>query len=697
MRTTDSSVQNSKLSSLHVKASYLVRRGSSYHFRCVIPKHLRELVGQREVRRAMPMCSAVDLKRTAFSAISKLQSLFQSLDVAIDGGVVLNRADISKLVHDVLDNEIENLMRKTFVELADSSRSDIDEWKSFIGTVGYNCYANKFSKSCIEFGLDDIQKAFALKPNERSGIDNQICGLVGNVDPKSLSSPHLGKHDPSRTKQQRADDAKLLELAQAMIVAKGVAYTHAMGDLTFSDAMRGKAHTDLDHFYSRANCASVQAGGASVPSVSTGNTSAFPQGGVTAQVGAAGQAVAQASGQGAQGVNSLTVRAVIKKYIAESCARDNDVKTEQECKHTLELFCQAEDVDRPIEDLSPQMMLDFDDLLGFLPTRREARFPNVPVLEFRDNANMYLEAEKLGLKIRWKRLAMIRTFVNWMPRRSHCTFDESKRLSLTLSERINILKNEYEKNGGSTRTSFSNDELKRLFDADIYISKTNERPERFWLPILSLYTGGRTQDLLTLRRKDIKVTPDNPDIYYIKDGSVDEDTSRNDIPYIDLTDTMEKDLKTVRANRVIPIHPFVWNTLGFERYIQSFEPDQYLFGNHIKDDGELSNSFGAWFTRYRRSIGVGRQKKEKTGRDLVFHSFRHNTKRALRLKKCNASVVHEVIGHDDESETSTSKGYSGEYLIEQKLDDVISKLDFHEELPLAELTKSRWASGPSIE
>ena len=114
------------------------------------------------------------------------------------------------------------------------------------------------------------------------------------------------------------------------------------------------------------------------------------------------------------------------------------------------------------------------------------------------------------------------------------------------------------------------------------------------------------------------------------------------------------------------------------------------------DNGELSNSFGAWFTRYRRSVGVGRQKGNKTSRDVVFHSFRHTVKRAFRLKQCNQSIVHEIIGHDDEKETTTSIMYSGAFLIEQKLDEAIAQLDFHKGLPLAELVTSKWTSGERI-
>jgi integrase len=362
------------------------------------------------------------------------------------------------------------------------------------------------------------------------------------------------------------------------------------------------------------------------------------------------------------------------------------------------LFAEAIDTNKPLAEFSAEMILDFADLLRFLPARRADKYRDVPVLEFRSRAvDLAVPTTSLmAYKTKINVLTMLRAFVNWLPKRGHTSFDHAKLLSLTISELTKALRKEYDKQGGSSRISFSDAELQLLFAPEQYVSETDKYPERFWLPILALYTGGRTQDLLTLRRRDIKVTPDNPDIFHVKGGSLDEDTSRDGIPYIDLTDTMEKELKTARANRVIPIHPFVWDGLGFSRFIETFAPDEFLFGNHVMDNGELSNSFGAWFTRYRRSVGVGRQAGDKASRDVVFHSFRHTVKRAFRLKQCDQSVVHEIIGHDDEKETATSMMYSGAFLIEQKLDGAIAKLDFHKRLPLMELVASKWASGAKI-
>lgn len=656
---------NSRLSLTKEPSAHLVTRGAGVHFRFVIPKVLRGLLGQREIRRSMPPARHRDLQRCAIVISSRLRRFFREVLVALTLEEQVDKDQVTKLMHAILDEELDMLRRETVRNVAGGTDEDVADWKGHLGRVAMTCALKPFSTKSVDFGLEPIRQAFDAVTGSRDHIGEGIVSLLDGVDTAAIVPPRISCHDPSMTAAQREDQSKVLELAQAIQVARAVAFSHAASDMMVSEVTRVKAHGDLDDYYRRSPVDMP------ADSQDTGTASIIHP--------------------------AMTIGDAIEKHLAETAGKGK-AKTASERRARLMLFAEAIDTTKTLGELSAEMILDFTDLLRFLPARRADKYRDVPVLEFRSRASdLAVSATSLmAYKTRINVLTMLRAFVNWLSKRGHTSFDHTKVLSLTISEQMKALRKGYDKQGGSSRTSFSEAELELLFAPEHYVAETDKFPERFWLPILALYTGGRTQDLLTLRRRDIKITPDNPDIFHVKGGSIDEDTSRDGIPYVDLTDTMEKLLKTARANRVIPIHPFVWETLGFSRFVESFTSDEFLFGDHIMGNGELSNSFGAWFTRYRRSVGVGRQKGDKTSRDVVFHSFRHTVKRDLRIKRCDSSIVHEIIGHDDESETATSMMYSGKFLIEQKLDEAIAKLDFHERLPLMELVASRWTSGAKI-
>ena len=586
---------------------------------------------------------------------------------------MLDKKRVNKLMHDILDYQFNKLKEEMITNVFGSDKENVDEYRFRLSKESFNIQQSPWAVINEQRGLSFIKKAYRADSDLPDDVVREIKELLGeNINNRHfIPSEFNGDKWPviDEDSETCKDVRTLAYMAQR---TRGVALATGCHDLTFNEIDRKRAHEDLSQFHP-------------LEEVDTKHKWA----------GALDKLLAKHAEKTASSVSELTIRGVINEYISESANKGNDIKTEEERRAALNLFCEAEDVDKPISHLTPQMMIDFDDILTFLPTRKETKYPGVMVSDFRTNARRYANDDKLSTKTKLKRLAMVRAFVNWMPKRSHCSFDEAKRLSITLSERMRAHQKKYDKVGGSTRTAFTVEELARLFDCEAYLKATNKAPERFWLPLLALYTGARTQDLLALRRCDIKITPEQPDIARLKCGSVDEDASVVGIPYIDLTDTMEKELKTARSNRVIPIHPFIWETLGFGNYVQSFESKQSLFGDQIKANGELSDSFGKWFTRYRRSVCVGRQAGDKVGRDVVFHSFRHTVKRDLRLKRCDESIVHEVIGHDDGTETKVSMGYAGSFMIEQKLEGAIKHLDFEKSIDLACLSRSKWAKNIS--
>lgn len=151
--------------------------------------------------------------------------------------------------------------------------------------------------------------------------------------------------------------------------------------------------------------------------------------------------------------------------------------------------------------------------------------------------------------------------------------------------------------------------------------------ERFWLPVLALYTGARLNELGQLGTADVREA----------DG----------VTYIAITADDGKHTKNSGSIRDVPLHKDVLDA-GFLQYVGSQRAGR-LFPN-LKPDkyGNLTSSYSKRFSRdLRGTIGV-------TDKSRVFHSFRHALKDLCRNVDIPRDVHDQITGHRDRS---ASTGY----------------------------------------
>ncbi|MFE1597525.1 hypothetical protein [Methylobacterium sp. ID0610] len=182
----------------------------------------------------------------------------------------------------------------------------------------------------------------------------------------------------------------------------------------------------------------------------------------------------------------------------------------------------------------------------------------------------------------------------------------------------------------SPRSPFSDDDLKKIFCPDYY-PKCHEE-ERFWIPLLGLFTGARLNEIGQLLVKDVVFSP---------------------VPALMITDladdpAVSKRLKNLSSRRTIPIHPILIS-LGFEDYVKS-KTSSYLFPR-LPHSGryEPTKAFSQWFGRYLGKIGV-------KGRGKVFHSFRHTFKDACRRAMLDEETHDALTGHRYRASVGRSYG-----------------------------------------
>lgn len=187
------------------------------------------------------------------------------------------------------------------------------------------------------------------------------------------------------------------------------------------------------------------------------------------------------------------------------------------------------------------------------------------------------------------------------------------------------------------RLPLSHDDLKTLFASTVFQQSGMKRggggAAAYWLPLLSLFTGARLEELGQLYVTDVK--------------------REKGIWYLDITDIIENDvlkqshpkrLKSPSARRNIPLHPQLIQT-GFLDYLAAIKAEKHtrLFPL-LKADckGDITGNFSKWWSRYRRRIGVGSKLK-------TFHSFRHTFKDAMREAEIDVMVANRLMGHKDDS------------------------------------------------
>lgn len=199
---------------------------------------------------------------------------------------------------------------------------------------------------------------------------------------------------------------------------------------------------------------------------------------------------------------------------------------------------------------------------------------------------------------------------------------------------------------------FDNADLKALFESDEYKTHLFKKPSEYWLKILALFTGARTNELCQLTVSDIG-THDGVETISILDGEL-------------------KRLKTRASRRIVPIHSKLIE-LGFLGFVATIKEGRIfpeLPESPVKA-GDFGREPSRKFTEYRRRVGVGEDTLNADGKwegdnRKVFHSFRSTLIAALRMANVPKDRRTRLAGHDYND--TQDKNYTG--------GDVLTMFDF---------------------
>ncbi|TGN94565.1 site-specific integrase [Burkholderia sp. USMB20] len=219
------------------------------------------------------------------------------------------------------------------------------------------------------------------------------------------------------------------------------------------------------------------------------------------------------------------------------------------------------------------------------------------------------------------------------------------------------------------RQTFAPDELDRIFSQDWFERGagtvrangfTHWRPHYYWLPLLGLLTGARINELSQLYLDDIRQS--EAGVWYL-DFNLDGDK---------VEDVPDKSLKTVNAERVVPIHAELVR-LGLPEYVERLRRAGHtrLFPELKRDPVKgYGKPAGSWFNE--RFLG-NRLGIERNGMK-TFHSFRHTFITALERLELPERVMTQLAGHE-RGKTQSGKRYAKDRDADE-LAEIFARLHF---------------------
>lgn len=201
------------------------------------------------------------------------------------------------------------------------------------------------------------------------------------------------------------------------------------------------------------------------------------------------------------------------------------------------------------------------------------------------------------------------------------------------------------------------DELRKIYTGDDIklivnnLPRDNNRPERYWIPIIAMYSGLRLDEICQLYSSDIQLI----------DG----------LWCFNINDSCDKKVKVEASKRIVPLHPKLLEA-GFLSYTEAMKqyPRLWMKLSWRKEDG-YSNGFGNWYRRFNRQHVTDDPQK-------VFHSFRHMVADQLKQVGVQEALIEGILGH---THRSISTGRYGKRYQPKVLLEALSHLQYDIELP----------------
>lgn len=200
------------------------------------------------------------------------------------------------------------------------------------------------------------------------------------------------------------------------------------------------------------------------------------------------------------------------------------------------------------------------------------------------------------------------------------------------------LKVKQKKRADEERKAYTREDLKKMVAA---LPSPSAKPERYWVPLIGMYSGMRLGEICGLHVSDVRQV----------DG----------VWVFDVNEEADKRLKTEASKRLVPVHPKLID-LGLLRYVETMKERKSvrMWPKLVRRDSDgYCAALGNWFGRFNRKHVTEDALKS-------FHSLRHTLADTLKQSGVQENLIAELMGHANDSITTGRYGkrYQPKVLLE---------------------------------
>ena len=248
-----------------------------------------------------------------------------------------------------------------------------------------------------------------------------------------------------------------------------------------------------------------------------------------------------------------------------------------------------------------------------------------------------------------KRLSKLSVFGNWGVRQGLLLTNPFSGMKFLVKKQPN------------RRQPFTTDDLKKILKPETYLNwtinfehpykihKVNNKLPYYWVFLLGIFSGMRTNEMCQLRCSDIR--------------------KEKNIWFMFVEDSENTKVKTESSIRKIPLHPQLIE-LGFIDYVGNLRKKKKtrVFWELREDrDGFASKVSRHYNEKFLPAIGVWEKHKK------VLYCTRHTFINKLYSEKVDENVIKTLVGHEKEF---TMKHYGGDPFAPERLLEEISKVSY---------------------
>lgn len=566
-----------------------VRRSGIYHFRRAVPLDLRQSFGRTELTMSLRSANPAEAGNRARHAYLASEQLFANVRLS----PMLSDADLARLVQDfyatVLDreNQLRLLGRLTMDDHQRQARAE--HWKEISERTRRDLATNNFRSA-------DMVAASAIKKH----------GLSGS----------LQDHEIAQVQQAMLRGG--IDLADALRARYDGDFTYLPKDPLLTKELTKHPPTEPD----------AQFKPDSGPAVSPGSQQSERQ----PKNGSTGHPI----GENFEFVADTFRQTQLRRKVWEN-------QTALQARKTYALFAETAG-NRPLAQYDRGDAVGFKNLLQDLPADygKAAKYREMAAAEIVISTKDQ-DVTRLSPRTVQRHIAALSTL--WE------SVIEAGEIGTNIFAGFKFAAT---KKANEQREMWPEDKLNALFATPVWAgchsadrrSKPGNqviKDEKFWLPLIAVFSGMRQEELCQLQLSDIR-----------QEGG---------IWVFDVNSDSDRKVKTGESIRLVPIHSILIKA-GFLRYVEGQRAvDQELVFSQLKRGGadqRLGHNFSKWFTRYRREVGLYRP-------DMNFHSFRHSATTFMQWSGVLEQIIDKVTGHVRQGETAR---YTKNFKIEQLRDAI---------------------------